>query len=214
MQIYQTATSFAISQIKAMIVSMELQPGSRIDQTEMAKRLNIRRIPIRQALAQLAEQNFVILQAHKSAVVAPISAADIKDLYSTRCHLESWAIHLAFPNYTPSIIARLETLSKTTTKASQTQDLEYFMINNRNFHLLLVEPANNKCLHRMIENLYDLSERYQISYLSTHLGMQKSSMGHNNILKTLRADDEKSLVRYAEEHNYKTMSWVLGWIKT
>ena len=213
MQNYQTATAFAISQLKAMIVSMELQPGARIDQSEMAKRLNLSRIPIRQALAQLAEQNFVILQPHKSAVVAPISAADVDDLYSTRRQLESWALHLAFPNYTSAFVTRLEKLSEGTEEASQSEDLEKFMRINRDFHLLLVEPAN-KYLYRVIKNLFDLSERYQMSYLSAPLGMHKSFLGHQDILSVIKANDEEALVKHAEEHSYKTMCWVIEWFNT
>lgn len=214
MQTYQTATTFAISQLKAMIVSMELKPGTRIDQTVMAKRLNLSRLPIRQALAQLAEQNFVIIQAHKSAVVAPISEQDVLDLYLIRRQLESWALHLAFPNFTPDVVARLERLSKETLKAAQSNDLEGFMKSNREFHLLLLEPANNKYLYRVNENHYDISERYQMSYLSAQLGMQKSAQGHQKILKAINDMDEEGLVRHAVEHNYKTMNWVIDWIKT
>ena len=92
---HKTAVEFAVDEIKRRIVEQDLRPGARLDQNVIAETLGLSRIPVRQALANLAARGFVLLQAHRSAVVAPLSGAELRDLYALRCRMEPWAMEEA-----------------------------------------------------------------------------------------------------------------------
>ena len=61
--------------LRARILSGRLVGGEPIRQEHVAKELGVSRIPLREALSQLAAEGFVTLVAHKGAVVAPLSAS-------------------------------------------------------------------------------------------------------------------------------------------
>lgn len=69
----------------------ELAAGARINQDELAQRLNVSRQPIVQALALLKVQGFVKESGRRGVVVAPLDAAAISHLYELRSALDGVA---------------------------------------------------------------------------------------------------------------------------
>jgi DNA-binding GntR family transcriptional regulator len=52
------------------IVRGALEPGSSLDESDIARRFNVSRTPVREALRQLVASGLVNSRAHRSAVVA------------------------------------------------------------------------------------------------------------------------------------------------
>lgn len=69
----------------------ELPAGARINQDELAARLNVSRQPIVQALALLKVQGFVRETGRRGVVVAPLDADFISHLYELRSALDGAA---------------------------------------------------------------------------------------------------------------------------
>lgn len=69
----------------------ELAAGSRINQDELAARLNVSRQPVVQALALLKVQGFVRETGRRGVVVAPLDADFISHLYELRSALDGVA---------------------------------------------------------------------------------------------------------------------------
>ena len=73
------------------ICNGELASGARVNQDELAARLNVSRQPIVQALALLKIQGFVRETGRRGVVVAPLDAAAIANLYEFRSALDGAA---------------------------------------------------------------------------------------------------------------------------
>lgn len=73
------------------ISSGELEAGARINQDELAARLNVSRQPIVQALALLKVQGFVRESGRRGVVVSPLDADFISHLYELRSALDGAA---------------------------------------------------------------------------------------------------------------------------
>ena len=70
--------------IRAMILSGEMAPGSRIRQEELAERFGLSRIPVREALRRLESDGLVLLVPNSSAWVAKIDVPADVNLSSHR----------------------------------------------------------------------------------------------------------------------------------
>jgi DNA-binding GntR family transcriptional regulator len=208
---FKTATDFAVAEIKKRIISQELPPGARIDQTKIAEQLDISRIPVRQALVQLAERSFVQVHAHRSAVVAPLSRTDLEDLYELRNTLESWVLAEALHQYCDQDKEYLEELFDAM-KAVNQQGVEDYMEINREFHLALFMPARNTHTIRVLTSLFDLSERYQWMYLNATRQMDASLDDHREMLDAIKLGKCEQLLSISKEHNLKTLQWVSKYI--
>src|ERR1700738_419191 len=68
-------------QLADEIVRGALAPGSALDETEIARRFNVSRTPVREALRQLAASGLVEARAHRRAVGARASIERLSGMF-------------------------------------------------------------------------------------------------------------------------------------
>ena len=77
------------------IVRGALEPGSLLDESEIARRFNVSRTPVREALRQLVASGLVTARAHRSAVVARPTVAQLNSMFEAMAELEALCAGLA-----------------------------------------------------------------------------------------------------------------------
>ena len=83
-----------------------IKPGERLNQDELAERLNVSRQPVNSAIAMLKAQRFVQDTGRRGVVVAPIDPSLFTSIYQFRAAVEPLAVSLAVARMTPDDIAR------------------------------------------------------------------------------------------------------------
>src|SRR5690349_17259787 len=91
----QTATDYAMSQVRALLINGALAPGTRVDQAKLAESLGVSLVPIREALGRLQASGLVEIVPHRGVFVPSVSAEELVDLYTAREILEEQAARLA-----------------------------------------------------------------------------------------------------------------------
>jgi DNA-binding GntR family transcriptional regulator len=86
---FRTKTEMAHEQLRRWIVSGRLAPGQRLDQAWLAGELRVSRMPLRQALLRLEADGLIHNEPHRGAIVAPLSLAELTDVYAARGAMES-----------------------------------------------------------------------------------------------------------------------------
>ena len=81
--------------IRADILECTLAPGSRVFENDLARRYNVSKSPVRDALLRLQEQGLVDVLPRKGYLIRPISIADAHDLYAMRLLLEKSCVRCA-----------------------------------------------------------------------------------------------------------------------
>lgn len=201
---FKSTADYATAEIRQLILSGALPPGARLDQVELAKKLDVSRHPVRQAIERLAERGFVSISPHRSAVVAEISSNDMHDLYVVRRVLEPAAIKEAFARYDDTLVKAIGDLEGIMQRAANAGDLDGYMEANRMFHLAMYAPCKNRHLVRTVESLFDLSERYQRTSLAQAGRMQRSNEDHALMVEAVRARSAEKLVELIGQHNELT----------
>jgi DNA-binding GntR family transcriptional regulator len=79
----------ALRSIREDILRGAIPPGARLRELELARRLDLSRGPVREALRQLEQEGIVVSSPHLGASVVSIDAADIEDATSIRTVLET-----------------------------------------------------------------------------------------------------------------------------
>jgi len=205
---FKSTADYATAEIRQLILSGELASGARLDQVELARKLEVSRHPVRQAIERLAERGFVSLSPHRSAVVAEISGEDMRYLYDVRRVLEPLAIREAFSRFDEALIERLDKLEKDMRRAAAANELDAYMDSNRLFHLAMYAPCKNRHMVRTVESLFDLSERYQRTSLVQPGRMKRSNQDHAKMVGAIRAGKTAQLATLIEEHNTLTQKAV------
>lgn len=85
---HESGRNYALRCIKHNIISLELAPGSRVSDHELAAELGLSRTPVREALMELEKVNIVKMYPQKGSIIAPIDYELMKEAYFMRETLE------------------------------------------------------------------------------------------------------------------------------
>ncbi len=141
--------------LRQRIFSRELAPGSWIDELKIAEAYGISRTPLREALKVLATEGLVTMKVRRGAYVTEVSDTDLADVYHLLSLLESDAAGVVASNATDIQIAELQAVHQKLEDAAlpAQQDRERFFAINEQFHMRLLEIANNRWRSQMVADL-------------------------------------------------------------
>src|SRR5436853_813009 len=77
------------------IVSLEMPPGSVVNEARLREELKIGRTPIREALQRLGRENLVRSIPHRGTFVTDVNITDLARIAEVRVLLEAYAARLA-----------------------------------------------------------------------------------------------------------------------
>ena len=93
---HRNAPSHVADYLREEIRSGRMPGGTPVVAAPIAAKLDVSRMPVREAIQQLAYDGFVTIRSNRSAVVTELGPDDIDELYEMRAALEGFAIrHVA-----------------------------------------------------------------------------------------------------------------------
>jgi DNA-binding GntR family transcriptional regulator len=189
--------------IRELILSGELQPGSRIGQTELAERFGTSRIPVREALKRLESDGLVSLVPNSGAWVARLDLAECVEIYKIREHLEPLALGEAVANMSAEEIEALASLVEQMEHAAGTEE---FLRLDREFHLSSYRAAGMQQLIGMVERFWNTTQHYRRAFTNL-IGEQGSWVihaEHRLMVDALRRRDAEGAAHILFEHIRRT----------
>lgn len=155
-----TATQRVLSELRAAILSFELKPGEPLGEDELARRLDVSRTPVREALSLLQQEGLVRRIRNRGAMVADVSLQSVLEAYEVRKHLESAAARMACAHVTDADVAEIRsTLERMHSQpASITEKLEN-EDRDRWIHNVVLRAAGNGLLQEMVEQTRRRTQR-------------------------------------------------------
>lgn len=133
----------------------QLTPGTKIAQDLLADQLGVSRMPIREALSQLAAEGLVTLEPRRGAWVAPLSLASLDESYALRGWLEPKAVELSVPLLTEDDLKRLRQHLGQLEWAESHQDGDRFVEANTAFHQCLRSRCPWPKLQGFVDRLWN-----------------------------------------------------------
>src|SRR5579863_9273271 len=130
-------------QLADEIVRGALPPGSALDETDIARRFNVSRTPVREALRQLAASGLVEARAHRGAVVAQPSIERLSGMFEAMAELEALCAGLAAERMTPAERHQLEAIHEELRVLSHAGDPDRFHQVNERFHSAIYAGSQN-----------------------------------------------------------------------
>ncbi|MCW5220565.1 GntR family transcriptional regulator [Verminephrobacter aporrectodeae] len=176
----------------AMILRGELQPGERINEPDVASRLGVSRVPVREALRELEGTGLVIARKHAGVFVREPTAGEVRDLYEMRGLLDGFAgrraarledaARTALANLLDASITAMDT-------ASDAHDVQRYYRENLRFHWAIVEAADNHALAETYRTVVQKLHLSRLRNLAQDMGMRASIAEHTRIARALRKGD-------------------------
>lgn len=161
------AVADAYERLRGAILSGSLTPGSHTTQVAIASALGLSRTPLREAIRMLERDGLLELEPNQRVRIAPLSVADVEELYAMRIALETLAICKTVPTFTAQDLIELEELCAA---ASDEADAHTTGGERRGaqaqaahdeFHARFIAGAGGR-LSAAIAQLTDHAERYRL----------------------------------------------------
>ena len=147
-------SDIAYRQIKEMIFHLELLPGTRVPELQIAAKLSISRTPIHDALRRLAAEGLVVIGPHRGATVTCFSEAEIREIGAIRMFQDILAAQLAAYYGSASDFARLDSLADACEEAAARGDVYGRIRLDIEFHMAISEISGNSHLVRQQYEIY------------------------------------------------------------
>lgn len=192
----------AEERLRAAIRSGELAPGARLVERELAERLGMSRIPIREAIQRLVEEGLVKKLPHRGAMVYVPTRAEIEEISSLRVVLERFVAERVIERWQPEHEQALRPIVAAMRAAAAQGDLQQVSALDYRFHLMLWQIADHSLLLEVISGLrsrinrflYEASDALTTSRLDSHID------GHDDLIDVLKRGDVASAQALFVQH--------------
>jgi DNA-binding GntR family transcriptional regulator len=149
----------AYAQIKRMILSGELAPGTFLAERPLANRLEMSTTPVRSALERLDHEGFVTISPQQGAVVRDFSFHEISELYEVRMILEPFVAGRVAGRLSPAQVQRLDASLQAQRENLDRRDIALCVQLDENYHTLFAEFLDNREILRVLQRLRDKTHR-------------------------------------------------------
>jgi DNA-binding GntR family transcriptional regulator len=136
-----------------LIVTCDIEPGSRLTEREVIERLGFGRTPVREALVRLAHDGLVTVRPRSGYQVVPLTEKSIDDLYDVWGVLGPLIVRLGMARMSPEVRLRLESMAASS-RATDRRPVTDQLRKARELFGLLAEASQNQ---RLVEVLNRLS---------------------------------------------------------
>jgi DNA-binding GntR family transcriptional regulator len=184
--------------LRQRIFQRELEPGSWIDELKLAEEYGISRTPLREALKVLAAEGLVTMKVRRGAYVTEVSEKDLADVYHLLSLLESDAAGVVADRATPAQRAELQALHQELESAAGDRD-RFFAVNEQ-FHMRLLEMADNRWREQMVADLRKVMKLNRHNSLLKSGRIDESLAEHRSVMAALLMRDAGLTRQRMQEH--------------
>jgi DNA-binding GntR family transcriptional regulator len=179
----------AYLRIRERIVSLDMRPGSVVNEGRLREELKIGRTPIREALQRLARENLVRSIPHRGTFVTDVNITDLARITEVRVVLEAHAARLAAERLsTPDRECFTDLLQVLELRPSF--DQHELMRLDLQIHRQIYVAARNLFLEATLERYFNLSLRLWYLVLDRDVSLREALEEHTELLRAILAGDQ------------------------
>lgn len=190
----KTRKTQCVEDLQRRILTLDLEPGSYLDETQIAEAYGISRPPLREILRQLAGEGYVVLQENRGAQVAPMTHKTLRNFFVAAPMIYAAMTQLAAENATAAQIASLKDVQMLFRTAIRGGDAVERALMNERFHALIGQMADNEYLKPSLRRLLIDHTRIGVTFYSSHnLALARE--------RAIAADQHDQIIAAIEEHD-------------
>ena len=185
----------AAAYLREQILTGKLRPGTKVDQDEVSVALGMSRVPVREALIELAQESLIDAVPRRGAYVAVLDRTDVIDHYRIFGLIAGLAGSRAATALTDDQLAELRRINESFVAATEPEEKASW---NHEFHKMINQAGGSR---RLASVLRLLSRSLPVRYFEfVPQWAEISARHHGRILSALEARDAHEAQRMLEHH--------------
>ena len=196
----ETGKEYVYRVLKDNIMCLELKPGELISESDLAKKLNVSRTPIREVLIKLKGEKLIEVKPQAGTYVSLIDWKIINEAIFMRYNLEKEALKEACDNFSEDTLMELEKclFAQKLIKNRADNLLEFHNL-DKEFHKLLFEGVEK---NNVWESISNISTHYNRMRLLAEMKLNKEFLvdQHMIYLDIIKNKDKDIIEEFVFNH--------------
>jgi DNA-binding GntR family transcriptional regulator len=195
----ERAASLAVrvyAEIERMILTGDMQPGSRIKEAVLAEQMAVSRAPVREATRALVEAGLLVSIPARGVFVREMSHREIAENYDVRSLLTGLMCAQAAERRTNADVAKLKRLITDMDTAINAGEIARYYEINLELHELIGRIADHSCAHRVYNDL--IRETHSLRRSLSSPG--QTNLEHRSIVEAIERGDVELARQRGREH--------------
>lgn len=171
------------------MLNYEIVPGQRLVFVDLAKQLKVSRTPVNNALGMLAQEGYLDFVPNQGYSVHKMTKKEAEELFQIREVLEVGFIGQAIRGITEKRLQKIEQQKNAYENASSQQVTRKLFIHDTEFHLSILEMANNDVL---LQRYRDLCQKIFLRFRTENLVLsrvEEIKLEHQDIFDAVQTRD-------------------------
>ncbi|MFC3450529.1 GntR family transcriptional regulator [Amycolatopsis speibonae] len=197
----------ATQALRAMILSGELPPGTRLVEAKLTERLGVSRPPLREALQVLAFEGLVVPHPRRGVIVRPLTRHDVYEIITLREELEAFAVRIGIPVRSPERLQACRNALAAFEQAGLDGDEGVFTQRKYDFHQSIVALAGHE---RVTEAYRALSLQMQLCMALNRSARRDAESllqnveRHRELLTIIEGGDPEAVLKALADHGHSS----------
>jgi DNA-binding GntR family transcriptional regulator len=181
---YRSKADLVTEHLRSELQEGRPRPGQRLVVSQVAERLGVSKVPVREAVTRLVGEGLLVHRANVGPMVPDFSAHEIVETALMRVALESAALPSALSGHTADTVSRLGA----TLERMRAADADFPRLNVE-FHAQVIAPTPYRELYAAAHALLARAQRY--AFVHTVPGYRPHA--HEEHVAILRAVEDRDL---------------------
>lgn len=195
-----TLRAHIVERLRAAILAGEIPPGAPLVETALSERFDVSRGPLREALRQLIEEGLIVTRPYAGTHVATLSVEDVREIYSLRTALETFAFEHVWArrdeHFRSELRRRNAALLATIDASNDRASIETELA----FHGLVYEASGHRLLQHSWRGLRGRLQLYWAAHHQAHGRRGPRRDAHDSYITAALGDDLDEMRREIIEH--------------
>lgn len=196
----ESTASIIAQRLREAIMNGSLPPGTQLGEAELARRFNVSRGPLREAMQRLLSEGLLRSERFRGLFVIDLGPGDVRDIYLARAAIERAAVIEVMNGDRDRAAALLDEAVWAMVAAAEDNDPTALSDADLRFHEVLIGASGSRRLARMARTLL-IETRMCLSLLqTTYRRVDERVAEHSRITKAIRDGDTQAVLALLEDH--------------
>jgi DNA-binding GntR family transcriptional regulator len=196
----RTSADVVFDYLYEKIGSLELLPGAKISEAEIAAKFNISRQPVRDAFSRLGNIDLLLIRPQKATLVKKFSLQSIETARFVRLSVEMEVLRQAAQKWDGSAEPELRSNLEQQRATFEAADVDRFHTLDYEFHRLLSRAADAEFAFEIIAQNKARVDRLCVLSLTAQDGMRQLIEDHATLIAQLADGDETGVAQTIRTH--------------
>lgn len=186
--------------IKDKILHLELEPGTKISEQEIADELKVSRTPVREAFMKLAEEELLDIIPQSGTIVSRINLAHVEEGRFIREKLEKEIVGLACEHFPEDHLFQLQTNMAMQDVCAGNHNFSKWFELDEEFHQIIFHGTGKERTWKMLQQLNIHFNRLRLLRLSKDYHWEHILAQHKEIYRLIVHQEKEKAMQIMEDH--------------